>query len=80
MYKGPMNYITIVEAYKSGPFTTTPLRKCINSSMNQPAPPGRAFMTAVKRTTCNGRSIHGNVGDERAQGDVHERHQNSIDV
>ena len=32
-YTGPVNYIALVEAYKSGPHTTTPLRLCMNSSM-----------------------------------------------
>jgi hypothetical protein len=37
-YKGPVNYISTVAAYKSGPNQTTPLRICMNSSMKQPAP------------------------------------------
>ena len=32
-YQGPVNYITIVEAFKPGPHSTTPLRLCMNSSM-----------------------------------------------
>ena len=32
-YRGPVNYISIVEAYKTGPHATTPLRLCLNSSM-----------------------------------------------
>lgn len=32
-YKGPVNYITIVEAFKPGPHSTTPLRLCMNSSL-----------------------------------------------
>ena len=32
-YKGPVNYITIVEAYKPGLHSTTPLRLCMNSSL-----------------------------------------------
>ena len=32
-YKGPINYISIVEAYKPGPHSTTPLRLCMNSSL-----------------------------------------------
>ena len=32
-YSGPVNYITIVEAYKPGPHSTTPLRLCMNSSL-----------------------------------------------
>ena len=32
-YKGPVNYVTITEAYKEGEQVTTPLRLCMNSSM-----------------------------------------------
>ena len=32
-YKGPVNYISIVEAYKPGPHSTTPIRLCMNSSL-----------------------------------------------
>jgi hypothetical protein len=35
-YKGAVNYISMVEAFKTGPFATTPLRICMNSSMKQP--------------------------------------------
>ncbi len=39
-YKGPINYISMVEVFKTGPYATTPLRICMNSSMKQPAPSG----------------------------------------
>jgi hypothetical protein len=39
-YKGPVSYIIMVEAFKSGPYVTTPLRICMNSSMKQPLPSG----------------------------------------
>ena len=32
-YKGPVNYISIVETFKPGPHSTTPLRLFMNSSM-----------------------------------------------
>ena len=32
-YVGPVNCITIVETFKSGPLATTPIRLCMNSSM-----------------------------------------------
>lgn len=32
-YKGPINYVSIVEAYKPGPHVTTPIRLCMNSSL-----------------------------------------------
>ena len=32
-YEGPVNYISIVKAFKPGPHSTTPLRLCMNSSM-----------------------------------------------
>ncbi len=37
-WKGPFNYIAMVEAFKNGPHATTPLRICINSSLKQPPP------------------------------------------
>jgi hypothetical protein len=37
-WKGPVNYITMVEAFKEGPHSTTPLRICMNSSLRQPRP------------------------------------------
>lgn len=32
-YAGPINYVSMVDAYKSGPHVTTPVRLCINSSL-----------------------------------------------
>lgn len=32
-YQGPVNYVSIVEAYKPGPHVTTPIRLCMNSSL-----------------------------------------------
>ncbi len=32
-YKGPVNYVSLVEAFKEGPGATTPLRLCVNSSL-----------------------------------------------
>lgn len=37
-WKGPVNYISMVEAFKQGPQATTPIRICMNSSMKQPPP------------------------------------------
>ncbi len=37
-WKGPLNYIAMVEAFKNGPHATTPLRICMNSSLKQPLP------------------------------------------
>jgi hypothetical protein len=39
-YKGAVNYINMVEAFKTGPHATTLLRICMNSSMKQPKPSG----------------------------------------
>jgi hypothetical protein len=39
-YKSPVNYISMVEAFKVGQYVTTPLRICMNSSMKQPPPSG----------------------------------------
>jgi hypothetical protein len=37
-WSGPFNYIAMVEAFKKGPHSTTPLRICMNSSLKQPPP------------------------------------------
>jgi peptide methionine sulfoxide reductase MsrB len=37
-WSGPVNYISMVEAFKEGPHSTTLLRICINSSLRQPKP------------------------------------------
>jgi hypothetical protein len=37
-WPGPFNYIAMVEAFKQGPHSTTPLRICMNSSLEQPPP------------------------------------------
>jgi hypothetical protein len=39
-YKCEVNYISMVEAFKTSPHATTPLRICMNSSMKQPKPSG----------------------------------------
>jgi hypothetical protein len=43
-WKGPVNYITMVEAFKEGPHSTTPLRICMNSSLRQPKPVSMALV------------------------------------
>jgi hypothetical protein len=42
-WKGPVNYITMVEAFKEGPHSTTPLRICMNSSLRQLKPVSMAL-------------------------------------
>jgi hypothetical protein len=37
-WDGPVNYISMVEAFKGGPHSTTPLRICMNSRLRQPKP------------------------------------------
>jgi hypothetical protein len=37
-WDGPVNYISMVEAFKDRPHSTTPLRICINSSLRQLKP------------------------------------------
>jgi hypothetical protein len=38
VWKGPFNYIAMVEAFKNGPHATKPLCICMNSSLKQPPP------------------------------------------
>ncbi len=42
-WKGPVNFITLVEAFKEGPNSTIPLRICMNSSLRQPRPVSMAL-------------------------------------
>ena len=42
-WNGPVNYVSIVVAYKSDPNATTPLRLCMNSSMKQPPPVSKSL-------------------------------------
>ncbi len=42
-WEGPVNYITMVEAFKEGPHSMTPLRICMNSSLRQPRPVSMAL-------------------------------------
>jgi hypothetical protein len=42
-WKGPVNYITMVEAFKEGPHSTTPLRICMNSSLRQLRPVSKSL-------------------------------------
>ncbi len=42
-WKGPVNYITMVEAFKEGTHSTTPLKICMNSSLRQPKPVSMAL-------------------------------------
>jgi hypothetical protein len=37
-WKGPVNCITMVEVFKEGPHSTTPLSICMNSRLQQPRP------------------------------------------
>jgi hypothetical protein len=50
-YKGAINYISMVEAFKTGPFATTPLRICMNSSMKQPQPSGVSLNDCLLKGT-----------------------------
>ena len=45
-WKGPVNYIAMVEAFKNGPHATTPLRICMNSSLKQPPPVKKSLNAA----------------------------------
>jgi hypothetical protein len=42
-WKGLVNYITMVETFKEGPHSTTPLRICMNSSLRHPKPVSMAL-------------------------------------
>jgi len=42
-WSGPVNYVGMVVAYKSGPHASTPLRICVNSSLRQPPPVSKSL-------------------------------------
>jgi hypothetical protein len=44
--EGPVNYISMVEAFTQGPQATTPIQICMNSRMKQP-PPIRKFLNDI---------------------------------
>jgi hypothetical protein len=46
-WQGPVNYISMVEAFKQGPKSTTPIRICMNSSMKQPPQSESLSMTSL---------------------------------
>jgi hypothetical protein len=46
---GPVNYISMVEAFKEGPHSTTPLRICMNSSLGQPKPVGLSLNNCLMK-------------------------------
>jgi hypothetical protein len=48
-WDGPVNYISMVDAFKEGPHSTTPLRICMNSSLNSPSQCPCLSTTASKR-------------------------------
>jgi hypothetical protein len=63
-YKGPVNYISMVEAFKTGPHATTPLRICMNSSMRQPKPSGVSLNDCLlKGPPRLGRPVYSNARD-----------------
>jgi hypothetical protein len=60
-YKVPVNYISMVEVFKTGPHATTPLRICMNSSMKKAAQAvrGESERLPPEGTTGSGRPVHG---------------------
>jgi hypothetical protein len=64
-YKDPLNYITIMEAYKNELFLTTPLKVCKNNSMNQLPPSGVSLNYCLKQTPCANCPVHGDAWNER---------------
>jgi hypothetical protein len=74
-YKGAVNYISMVEAFKTGPHATTPLRICMNSSMRQPKPSGVSLNACLQNGAArSGRLVLGNPRHPGAQGGLHQGH------
>ncbi len=75
-YKGAINYISMVEAFKTGPFTTTLLRICMNSSMKQPQSSGVSLNDCLLKgppALADLYTVH-NSRHLRAQGGLHQGH------
>jgi len=67
-WDGPVNYISMVEAFKEGPHSTTPLRICMNSSLKQPQPVSLSLNDClVKGPVGLGGPVHGNLAYPGAQ-------------
>jgi hypothetical protein len=56
-WQGPVNYMSMVEAFKKGPQSTTPIRICTNISMKQP-PKKVSQRHPYERTPGPGRPVH----------------------
>jgi hypothetical protein len=74
-WQGPVNYISMVEAFKQGPQSTTPIRICMNSSMKQPPPPSQKVSQRhpYERTPGPGRPVHCHGRIQRASICVNKR-------
>jgi hypothetical protein len=69
---GPVNYISMVEAFKEGPHSTTPLRICMNSSLKQPKPVSLSLNDCLVGPVGPGGPVHGDPVHLRAQVRTHE--------
>ncbi len=57
-WDGPINYMSMVEAFKEGPHSTTPLRICMNSSLKQPKPVSLSLNDCLVKRRQAGRLVH----------------------
>jgi hypothetical protein len=48
-WKGPVKYITMVEPFKEGPHSTTPLRICMKSSLRQSKPVSKSLNNCLMK-------------------------------
>ncbi len=72
-WDSPVNYISMVEAFKEGPHSTTPLRICMNSSLKQPHPASLSLNDClIKGLVASGGFVHGDPVHPRAQVRAHE--------
>jgi hypothetical protein len=55
-WDSPVNYISMVEDFKEGPHSTTPLRICMNSSLRQPV--SLSLKDCLMKGPLAGRPVH----------------------
>jgi hypothetical protein len=75
-YKGLVNYISMVEAFKTGPHATTHPPEDLHEQQHEAAQAvrGESEQLPAERATGSGRSVYGHSRHTGAQGGLHKGH------